>query len=180
MSLGYYILIIQTKMERTLVDLIKGVGVEIGVWHGEGAKVILSNPLVKHVYLVDPYAKATEFEGCSLPPTGYKENKYKNAIENAVINTMEMSERAWFIFARSIEASKTITEPLDFVYIDANHNYEYVKEDLEAWYPKLKKGGILSGHDYPTESVRRAVDEFCEKNKLKLVSTTPDWYCYKP
>lgn len=39
-------------------------------------------------------------------------------------------------------------ESLDYVYIDGNHAYDYVKLDLETWYPKLKKGGILAGHDY--------------------------------
>ena len=39
-------------------------------------------------------------------------------------------------------------ESLDFVYIDANHAYDWVVQDIELWYPKVKKGGILWGHDY--------------------------------
>ncbi|NTW91009.1 MAG: class I SAM-dependent methyltransferase, partial [Erysipelotrichaceae bacterium] len=39
-------------------------------------------------------------------------------------------------------------ESLDFVFIDAGHRYEEVKADIEAWYPKVRKGGIVSGHDY--------------------------------
>jgi hypothetical protein len=39
-------------------------------------------------------------------------------------------------------------ESLDFVYIDANHAYDFVKQDIELWYPKVKKGGYLWGHDY--------------------------------
>jgi hypothetical protein len=37
---------------------------------------------------------------------------------------------------------------LDFIYIDANHSYDFVKEDLELWYPKVKPGGWVMGHDY--------------------------------
>ena len=37
---------------------------------------------------------------------------------------------------------------LDFVYIDANHAYEHVKRDIELWYPKVRRGGYLMGHDY--------------------------------
>ncbi len=39
-------------------------------------------------------------------------------------------------------------ETFDFIYIDADHTYDAVMEDLESWYPKVKKGGVLSGHDY--------------------------------
>jgi hypothetical protein len=37
---------------------------------------------------------------------------------------------------------------LDFIYIDANHAYDFVKEDIECWYPKVKPGGWVMGHDY--------------------------------
>ena len=62
----------------------------------------------------------------------------------------------------STEAAKLYADgSLDFVFIDAAHEYESVKEDIEAWYPKVKKGGIFSGHDYPSwTQVVRAVEEF--------------------
>lgn len=165
-----------------LINLLHGVGAEIGVWHGDGAKHILSQcPDVKRLYLIDPYRKATEFKQCDLPPQGYKENGFKNAILNAVNNTMFQSEKAYFIFARSVEAARYFPEELDFVYIDANHNYEYVKQDIETWWPKIKKGGILSGHDYtsPNSGVPKAVDEFVSVNNLTLVAKSPDWYVIK-
>jgi len=49
----------------------------------------------------------------------------------------------------SVEASKLFEdESLDFVFIDANHSFESVCEDIDAWLPKLKYGGLISGHDY--------------------------------
>jgi hypothetical protein len=49
---------------------------------------------------------------------------------------------------------------LDFVFIDAAHDYESVKADILAWMPKIKSGGYLAGHDYPTwEGVTKAVNE---------------------
>jgi predicted O-methyltransferase YrrM len=41
-------------------------------------------------------------------------------------------------------------ESVDFVYVDARHDYTSVKQDLETWWPKVKRGGILAGHDYVT------------------------------
>jgi predicted TIM-barrel fold metal-dependent hydrolase len=55
----------------------------------------------------------------------------------------------------------------DYVWIDAAHDYENVKRDIESWYPKLKSGGVLFGHDYPEptdpnggfEELTKAVNE---------------------
>jgi hypothetical protein len=51
---------------------------------------------------------------------------------------------------------------LDLVYIDACHSYECVRNDLNAWFGKVKKGGIIAGHDYKNNDygVRQAADEF--------------------
>lgn len=61
----------------------------------------------------------------------------------------------------SEEASKKfLPESLDFVFIDGSHAYEFVKLDLACWYPKVKPGGIIAGHDKTFEGVKQAVDEF--------------------
>ena len=62
----------------------------------------------------------------------------------------------------SVEAAELYeNESLDFIFLDASHDYESVKEDLNVWYPKLKKTGIIAGHDYTSHpGVKKAVDEF--------------------
>jgi SAM-dependent methyltransferase len=64
----------------------------------------------------------------------------------------------------SVEASKKFEDnSIDFVFIDASHEYEDVKNDIISWMPKVKSGGILAGHDYPcTPSVYRAVNELVD------------------
>jgi len=47
------------------------------------------------------------------------------------------------------------------VFIDGNHSYGHVRADIAAWRPKLKPGGLLCGHDFHMEGVRRAVTEAC-------------------
>lgn len=75
-------------------------------------------------------------------------------------------------------------EFFDFIYIDADHTYEGVKRDLIDWYPKMKRGGLLCGHDYVNKlaklragylrfEVARAVDEFMKERGL-TVFTAPN------
>jgi predicted O-methyltransferase YrrM len=69
-------------------------------------------------------------------------------------------------------------EAFNFVFIDANHGYEFVKEDILAWWPKLKKGGLMCGDDYqnkPTHGVIRAVDELLPRRNI----IGPIWYVNK-
>ncbi len=61
----------------------------------------------------------------------------------------------------SVEMAATFTDSsLDFVYIDARHDYAGVMEDLVAWYPKLKDGGILAGHDYIPDQIKPVEGDF--------------------
>jgi len=72
---------------------------------------------------------------------------------------------------------------LDFAFIDANHSYEGASADAAAWFPKVKPGGWLCGHDYgnPRWGVQRAVDEFAAKIHLP-VETDEDrtWFIQVP
>ncbi|MBT5491708.1 class I SAM-dependent methyltransferase, partial [bacterium] len=50
-------------------------------------------------------------------------------------------------------------QTLDFIYIDANHTYESAKEDIQLWYPKIKVGGMISGHDYIPNRLYKGKEE---------------------
>lgn len=67
-------------------------------------------------------------------------------------------------------SQKVADESLDIVYLDAGHSYDAVKQDLEAWYPKVKPGGVIAGHDFvnPAYGVLQAVNEFTAKRALKV------------
>ena len=73
-------------------------------------------------------------------------------------------------------------ESFSMIFIDAAHDYESVKADLNNFYPKLKSGGIFAGHDYgeATAGVGKAVDEFVKEKNLKLDVMTASWVLIKP
>lgn len=72
-------------------------------------------------------------------------------------------------------ASQFEDSSLDFVFIDANHSYDYVRRDILAWQPKVKSGGIISGHDFREPcGVEQAVEEIFGKNGFNLWGTV--WY----
>jgi predicted O-methyltransferase YrrM len=85
-------------------------------------------------------------------------------------------------------------DSLDFVYLDADHRYPGLSNDLLTWYPKIRPGGFLCGHDYldgfyfrTTFGVKSAVDDFITIKNLQLYITTdattnicPSWLVQKP
>ena len=69
------------------------------------------------------------------------------------------------------EAAKYWAEPIDFLYVDADHGYEGCRADLEAWWPFVKPGGLVIGDDYDHPrypGVKQAWDEFEAENNLTL------------
>ena len=73
----------------------------------------------------------------------------------------------------SVDAAKMIADKsLDMIFIDADHHYEAVLEDVIAWVPKVKMSGLITGHDYdPTGGfdVWKVVDKIFGKKNVKLI-----------
>lgn len=61
---------------------------------------------------------------------------------------------------------------VDFIYIDASHDYDNVLADLRAWYPKLKSNGIIAGHDFPHPPVCLAVKDFFGDREVAVYGQT--------
>lgn len=78
----------------------------------------------------------------------------------------------------SLNAVKTFNlNSLDFVFIDANHSFDFVMRDIIEWGARVKRGGIISGHDYLSSGrtgVKDAVDIYVKAHNFKLKLTNPD------
>ena len=146
------------------------VGCEIGVWKGVNATTIFKRiPDVK-LYLIDPY-KNYEY---------IRKARVAGRIELALKKMQERMKDKNKIFLRMLseDAIKKVPDnSLDFVYIDGEHNYDMIMLDIIFWNRKVKKGGIISGHDYyhsPNQSigVRWAVDDYIKANDIKPLYIT--------
>ena len=150
--------------------------VEIGVFKGKLTKAILENiESIETYYCVDPWAHYPEWDNSLFS------EKWKNTNFDAVYRTFNnkiknYSDKVNVLRMKSSKASKLIMdESVDMVFIDGNHSYEYVKEDIELWLWKIRKGGILSGHDYHEKyGVKQAVDEMIEN--VKILERSKIWY----
>lgn len=81
----------------------------------------------------------------------------------------------WYIInpVRSLSTNAAdfyIDKSLDFVFIDANHIYQYIKTDIQKWLPKVKSGGFIGGHDYnPSWGVIQAVAESFKQEEIIVI-----------
>lgn len=98
---------------------------------------------------------------------------------NKAMAYQHLGNKGMLIQANSVEFARSLGDgTLDMVYIDGDHAYKAAKADIEAYWPKVRKGGILAGHDYEeikhdrpiwgTVGVEPAVDEFVKANGLTL------------
>jgi hypothetical protein len=118
------------------------VGVEIGVRDGEYSEILCkANPDLK-LYGVDPYE----------PHHGYRDITRQSTFDKnweMAHDRLRPFPEYEFVKDYSSKAVKSFADKsLDFVYIDGDHCFEQVAADIAEWLPKIRPGGIISGHDY--------------------------------
>ena len=154
-------------------------GAEIGVLKGRYSKWLCYKIKGLKLFLVDPYVAYDEY---SEARKQNDLNEYEEEAKKRLLNDRHCNVE--FVKKFSIDAVKDFNDnSLDFVFIDANHDYKWVKEDIELWSKKVKKGGIVSGHDYSEYhfEVRKAVDEWVAKKNISPLFLIGDkvWFYVK-
>jgi hypothetical protein len=159
------------------------VGAEIGVWRGDFSSRLLSVVRPARLHLVDPWKFETSslYERAWYGGTGAKNQAEMDAIYETVLRRFAQEAETGVVLVHrgpSAEIGMQFDDAyFDWVYIDGNHLYEYVKRDLEVFATKVKPGGLVTGDDYGVRGwwdngVTRAVDEFvagstCEPVRLR-------------
>lgn len=173
------------------------IGLEVGVEYGKFAEHILTYWDGKLVCL-DVWERLDDYH----EPTN--EKNFTEMFDTFTQKMKKFQDRVLVVKNLSETASKFFPDNFfDFIFIDANHEYEHIRRDIEVWWPKLKSGGLFSGHDWlhnftPDDGknmkvyyngdyigkygVNSAVKEFCENNKYEFKVTDEEfatWYFIK-
>jgi len=165
---------------RPMTEFLKGyfgrkglVGAEIGVALGHHTENILKVLSIEKLFLIDPYEPYYE-EGKLI-------TQFSKKLLLAKENLTRFKDKVEFIRKKSSEALELIPNDLDFIYIDGNHAYEFVKKDIQLYYPKVRKNGVIGGHDFSVNflGVCKAVLEFVNDNDLELHGRIWDWWVIK-
>jgi len=169
------------KYERPFIKNVPSnkeiIGCEIGVRLGDNALRILNNLSIKRLYLIDPYINATSIDD------GKKVISSEKAFERCKQKLSAFSEKCVFLRCSSTDGVKKISEKLDFAYIDGNHSYGCVKDDLLNFWEKIKPNGVLGGHDFEPRywnDVVKAVLEFGNKINQPVKFEGCEFWFYKP
>lgn len=141
--------------------------IEIGSYMGESTMLFAASGIFDSIWAIDPFKGDDPAMGLGKQGLNWKD--IKNEYDN---NTRYFSNITLYEDYSYNVVEKFPNEYADFIYIDGAHDYESVVQDLECYLPKVKRGGLIGGHDYnkwyePYEDVMRAVDHVVGKpNKV--------------
>jgi hypothetical protein len=164
---------------------LRGLGIEIGVQQGRFSEFILDNSNL-HLIVLDAWR---HFE-TGYPEGGNVSDKQHSVYLNETLSTLQNKHEGRFTLIRELsQVAHTFfkDEMFDFMYLDSNHTYSFVLRELENWWPKLKIGGMMAGHDFVDRDdafgVKSAVTNFFIEKNMKVnvcdSGCCPTWFVKK-
>ena len=151
---------------ETIADLVNRhnwtKGVEVGVYQGRTFRQLLRLCPGLDITGVDLYEPQLSHPGPEkwIPGENGNDWDHETYYNDMLELCKKFSNRARIIKDYSVNASNQFDDDtLDFVFIDADHSYKGVCDDIDAWSPKVRKGGMIIGHDFHFPGVKKAVIE---------------------
>lgn len=176
----------KTRSRDRLLQLLPqdSIGAEIGVWKGDFSARILTRVRPQELDLIDTW---TFFDEPTYERARYGGRAVRGQVEMDEIHRDVVSRFASEVSRGVVKVHRLTSHEaadlfpdahFDWVYIDANHLYDFVLGDLQTYYPKVKPGGLIAGDDYGEEGwwgngVKHAVDEFVATgdNTIQLIGS---------
>ena len=142
---------------------------EVGIGYGFHAKEILNNTDVDMLYLIDPHIP---YSNDGFPRDVANFGGFQKLDNNIRTNLLQHHDRyQWFKQSSTTITQKQIPDnTLDLVFIDGDHSYQAVQNDLRFWWKKIRNGGWILGDDYSSchPGTKRAVDDFASEFHLQI------------
>lgn len=147
----------KTRSKQGLLDLCSRLPeeaqvVEIGSYAGESAEVFISSLKIRKLYCIDPWEGGYDLKDKASSSDMGQAEKYFDIIAEKYFRQ---------ILKLKLSSSQAVNffsnEMLDMVYLDGNHSFEAVYNDIGIWLPKVKTNGILAGHDVKWRGVKKAL-----------------------
>ncbi len=166
-----------TKEQRKpILELIEegSVCAEIGVWRGDFSRKMLNRKPTK-LHLIDPWLYIPQY-GDRIYGDANNSQELMDQMYEDICSRFSDKPGVQIHRSPSDEAAEGFAnEYFDLIYIDGNHSYEFVKNDIESYLPKMKPGAYITGDDYlfdrcPNGGPKRAVDEIAATGDVRLVS----------
>lgn len=160
------------------------IGVEVGTDRGGYAKDILERMPFVDLYTIDPWLPYNEGDEV-------KDVEKMKEIEAEARETLSVYPNCTIIKDTSMNTVQVFDDnSIDFVFIDGDHEFDGVYEDIVEWTKKVKPGGIVVGHDYKEDAFRKygvieAVNKYCQENNIETLyilekgSFVPCWMFIK-
>jgi hypothetical protein len=151
-----------------------GYGLEVGTFNGWFAADLLHRWQGKKLYLLDAWRHLEFWDD----PMNAEREEQANRFRNTFDKVYSFGRRAVIIRELSEDAAQIFPDRFfDFVYLDADHSQEATLRDLNRWAPKVRRGGILAGHDYldgnvpcgAVYGVKTAVDMWSRKEHREIM-----------
>lgn len=171
------------NMEAQYLELLNhcpdgGTFVELGCFKGKSTSFIVTEILNQNRKV--NFTTIDSFEGSTNSSDANEVQAYNgitNIEKDFILNMGKLLKKCQYKKCLSHEGADYFEDgSVDILFVDAGHSYEAVKQDIEAWLPKMKPNGIMAGHDYNSwVGVKKAVDEkFGNPHKIE----NDCWFIY--
>ena len=179
--------LVRDDLYRIFVDLGFTTGAELGVEKGKNAQTMFEIIPNLKLFGVDPYEQHPHASYAYHAQIRNWDDKYLQSCKRQCLKRMKGRNFTLLQGFSEKMADKLEDNTLDFVYIDADHSYDMVMLDVIKWGRKLKKGGILSGHDYYYDSdkngrrakVTQAINDYTRIHSIQFYITDEDHAKFK-